>query len=76
VPTVASWDRETFDEAGERLGLRLYPLGDYGEARAYLAIGSDCAVYMLHDSIWRVGGSIDQAIIALVRGDALNELVD
>lgn len=69
-PVLALDEEDRFEEFGELLGARLYPLGELDDGHAFLAIDEAGRVYALMLDVWLLGDSIDDAIEALVTGDA------
>ena len=61
---------DEFAEYGARLSTRLYPLGEAGGGHVFLAIAEDGRVYAFMEDLWLIGETIDDAIVALVKGRA------
>jgi hypothetical protein len=68
-PTRAAATTETLADLGRLLGVRLFPIGFEGDDDALLAVDERGRVFALdHAGEWYLGGSIDEALTALVSG--------
>ena len=67
-PTVALGEEDRFARASRLVGTDLYPLGDYEDGHALIAIGRDGRVFLLMDRVWIAGPSLDEALINLILG--------
>jgi hypothetical protein len=67
-PTSALGDGDLFDMWAQRLGARLYPLGEAGPVADYLAIDENGRVFLLTDALLLVGMNIKEALERLILG--------
>jgi hypothetical protein len=75
-PTVVAASVDTLTEVGRVLGLWLFPIGSEGAQDSILAMDEHGRVFAIDQAgEWFVGGSIDEALVALIEGHRL-PLVD
>jgi hypothetical protein len=67
-PTLAEGEEARFDAFKEVAGSKLYPLGEAYGGHVYVAMDEHGGVYLLMDSIQRIGASIRDAVSAIVLG--------
>jgi hypothetical protein len=67
-PTYASGEEELFVDWSDKLGVRLYPIGEAYESRDFLAIDETGRILLLADEPRIVGENADEALDRLIRG--------
>jgi hypothetical protein len=68
-PTLAVGEGDTFSREGARAGKSLFPLGEGGNGRFFVAIAEDGYVYIFADGmLYEVGSGVEVALANLVLG--------
>lgn len=69
-PRGAQGESDRFSEFEDCLGVKLCPIGEADDGESFLAAADDGRVLCLMDDGWILGNSIEEALNALVLGEA------